>query len=130
MKIRMQRNSVRLRLTQTELQHFGTSGRVEETVSFGLHPATRLTYALERNADIGTCCASFGNGTIRLQIPGPLADEWVNTGRVGIECRQWLDEQTTLHLLVEKDFRCLDGGRAEENADAFPNPLANHPKNC
>ena len=43
--------------------------------------------------------------------------------QVGIEGRQPVDNETSLQILIEKDFACIDGND-EENADTFPNPLA------
>ena len=42
---------------------------------------------------------------------------------VGIESEIAGSNNTTLHLLVEKDFRCLHGPAIEQE-DCFPNPNA------
>jgi hypothetical protein len=34
-----------------------------------------------------------------------------------------VDNETSLQILIEKDFACIDG-TDQENADTFPNPLA------
>jgi hypothetical protein len=44
--------------------------------------------------------------------------EFVNTDKVGYE-----GTHGNLHLLVEKDFTCLDNV-AEDQSDNYPNPLA------
>jgi hypothetical protein len=49
--------------------------------------------------------------------------KWASTDQVGIEGRQPVDNETSLQILIEKDFACIDG-TDEENADTFPNPLA------
>ena len=49
--------------------------------------------------------------------------KWALTNQIGIEGEQTIDSNTSLRILVEKDFACLDGTK-EQNADTFPNPLA------
>jgi len=47
-----------------------------------------------------------------------MIDELINTDRVGFE-----NHDAGLHLLVEKDFVCLDEVN-EDQSDNYPNPLA------
>jgi hypothetical protein len=48
MKLRIQGNSIRLRVSRSELAAFVETGRLEETVYFGPQVETSLTYALVR----------------------------------------------------------------------------------
>ena len=48
---------------------------------------------------------------------------WASSDQVGIEGEQVIDNQTSLRILIEKDFACIDA-TDEQNADTFPNPLA------
>ena len=119
MKLRIKGDSIRLRLTRTEVNRFGETGRVEETVHF---PAgRRFIYAIVRSPDANSLTASFDGHAMIVTIPDDWAQEWVDTERVGFECTCSLGEGV-LHLLIEKDFECLHKRPDEE--DAFPNPLA------
>lgn len=114
MKIRIKGNSLRYRLTKSDVERFATEGYVEEEINFG---AARLTYSLQKIA-IGSLFATFENNNITLYMPDAMADEWVNTDRVGFE-----NKESDLYLLIEKDFKCLDNV-AEDQSDNYPNPLA------
>ena len=114
MKIRIKGNSLRYRLTRSDVDKFAAEGYIEETTDFG---AQTLTYALQQNR-LNNLSAVFEKDKITLFMPKSLAMEWWVTERVGFEWRQ-----NGLHLLVEKDFKCLDNV-AEDQSDNYPNPLA------
>jgi hypothetical protein len=46
MKLRLNRGSLRLRLSKSEVEEFGKTGRVEEIVKFGAGPQDSLTYRI------------------------------------------------------------------------------------
>lgn len=123
MKLRIKGDSLRLRVSPSDLERLISSGRVEETIHFG--PGERkLTYALElleHSPDAAPrMTLRYLPQEIAVVIPGPEARRWAEGADVGLygeaaagECR--------LELAVEKDFRCLVGDD-RENEDAFPNP--------
>lgn len=123
MKLRMKNNSVRLRLTRTETARFAETGRVEETIEFGLEPFQKLVYALEADSEIAEPQAFVENNRITVLIPKTRADEWARTTQIGIETEQTIGDGKTLRLLIEKDFACLEPRPGDDDRDAFPHPL-------
>lgn len=112
MKIRIKGNSLRYRLTKTDVTRFISEGYVEETTNFG---GRVLTYALQRST--GTeLNASFNNNKITMLMPAEMANQWQHTDIVGFE-----NNTATLYLLVEKDFACIDNVQ-EDQSDNYPNP--------
>jgi hypothetical protein len=114
MKIRIKGNSLRYRLTRTDVERFAREGYLEETTDFG---PTRLTYSLLHTAT-GHLSACYENNHITLYMPARMAREWISTDKVGFE-----NNEDGLYLLIEKDFKCLDNV-AEDQSDNYPNPLA------
>jgi hypothetical protein len=114
MKIRIKGNSLRYRLTRSEVERFAKEGYLEDTTDFG---AARLTYSLQRTVG-GNLSAGLENNNITLYMPARMLDEWITTERVGFE-----NKEDPLYLLIEKDFMCLDIV-AEDQTDNYPNPLA------
>jgi hypothetical protein len=114
MKIRIKNNGLRYRLTRSEVAVFAHDGFFKEKVQIG---DDALTYILQRTAE-DELSASFKNNIITMLVPGKMADEWTDTDQVGFE-----HKTDALHLLVEKDFTCLDEV-AEDQSDNYPNPLA------
>lgn len=122
MKLRIQGDSIRLRLTQSEVAHFAADGYVEATTCFG--PGRTLTYALQ-SADAEELGAAFGDDTLAVFVPRAWATSWAASEQVGFDGRQEVGEGRSLALLVEKDFECLH--KRPEEDDAFPHPLADVP---
>ena len=113
MKLRIRGNSLRLRLTQSEVAALRDYGSVEETVHFS--PTSKLVYAIERSGG-GEIGARFDEGRILVQVPESIAIEWCNTDRVGFE-----GTAGEVKVLVEKDWQCL-APRDEDESDAYPHP--------
>lgn len=114
MKIRIKGNSLRFRLTKSDVAQFAEYGYAEETTDFGNHV---FTYAVQKN-NLHNLSAVFENSKITLFMPEYMANEWANTDKVGFEYTE-----NGLYLLIEKDFKCLDT-IAEDQSDNYPNPLA------
>jgi hypothetical protein len=122
MKLRLQPNSIRLRLKQSEVHRFLRTGRVEERIVSGTDDQESFRYLLETNDAVSAPKGSIAPGSVVVQVPTADALKWALTNQIGIEGEQTIDSNTSLRILVEKDFACLDGSE-EQNADTFPNPL-------
>ncbi len=114
MKIRIKGNSLRYRLTKTDIDRFSKENYLEEVTDFGNQT---LVYALQRSL-IDEMRADFVNNKIILHVPYAIVQEWTTTDRVGFE-----NKSSTLYLLIEKDFKCLDNVE-EDQSDNYPNPLS------
>ncbi|MFB9841775.1 DUF7009 family protein [Mucilaginibacter ginsenosidivorans] len=114
MKIRIKGNSLRYRLTKSDVALFIKKGYIEEAVDFGNQ---QFIYALQQN-NLNNLSAIFENNKITLFMPAKMMEEWCLTDKVGFEY-----EDGGLFLLVEKDFKCLDNV-AEDQSDNYPNPLS------
>lgn len=121
MKLRILDNSIRLRLSQSEVAAFLENGKVEAQSRFGLLDGEVLIYSLEK-IEAGGLSATYGDGHIKVFIPQKLGDDWASTDQVGMEGEQVLNENTTLRILIEKDFQCPTPRKGEDESDNFPNP--------
>jgi hypothetical protein len=123
MKLRIKGNSLRLRITRSEIDTLTRTGRIEETISLGVGSGGRLTYALELSnvADGVTLHCAWPE--IAVHLPSVEAATWKHSDQVGIYATVILGPRGSLELVIEKDFACLDRSD-EDNLDTFPNPLA------
>jgi hypothetical protein len=112
MKLRLQGNSLRLRLGRSEVAHLAECGAVEESAAF--HTGT-LTYRVESSLQNAALLAAFEDGTIVVHIPAETVQTWASTDEVGL-----YGQDGGMRIAIEKDFRCLT--RTEEEPDAFPHP--------
>lgn len=127
MKIRIKANTIRLRLTQPEVERFAREGYVGSTLRFD--PQHQLHYALVRDAAASSVQAHYRDHEIRVSVPVALAEEWTRTDRVGFQNAaaplHTGREDDPLFILVEKDFQCLHQRPHEDEGDQFPHPLEN-----
>lgn len=121
MKLRVKNNSIRLRLTQSEVNAFASTGKIEEAIEFGLTDDKKLIYRIEK-AEAAYVFAEFANGIIKISVPVAQAENWASTTQVGISGEQDLGGEKTLNILIEKDFACLGRLDGEDDRDAFPHP--------
>ncbi len=122
MKLRIQGNSIRLRLTRTEVERFGKEGIVKESVHFGSEMAHHFHYEIRVEPNINVPDVSYNNQTIQVMVPKAVAQQWANTDEVGFE-HEVNTGKDPIHLLVEKDFQCLHRDNTEE-PDNYAHPLA------
>ena len=124
MKIRIKGDSVRIRLSKSEVEEFGRSGYLTDSTHF---ISSKFDYGIIARHDLARMEAEFNTHGIFLHIPQHWADEWVATQRVGFDSEMPLTDGGSLYLLLEKDFQCLDN-TTEDQSDMYPNPLAGeHP---
>ena len=121
MKLRIHDNSIRLRLTRSEVARFSTEGRIEAALKFGPDASQRLAYSLEAIPGISSMCIHGSAERLMICVPSAMARQWTETDRVAIAAKQSMDGQGELDILVEKEFRRLHGARF--NSDLYPNPL-------
>ncbi len=120
MKLRIKGNTIRFRLTKSEVEFFGKENYLEEKTEFGNNS---LVYSL-RTVEDEKLTADFSNNTISLFVPANLAMEWIHTEKVGMESEMEISNGKKLFLLLEKDYKCLDTV-AEDQSDNYENPLRN-----
>ncbi|MGI4886673.1 MAG: DUF7009 family protein [Janthinobacterium lividum] len=106
MKLRIEDNTLRLRLSDAEVQEFATTGRVVAAVHFGATADQQLTYALERTAPTDAVQVRYAPGALTVLVPEALADAWTGTDQNGFSERVALADARQLRILVEKDLDC------------------------
>lgn len=113
MKLRLEENSLRLRLSEAEVAQFARTGQVAYTIAFGPTPETTLHYSLERLPDAlpdaalaTTVRVHYEAGRLAVQVPAAIAHEWTDTENIGFSERVLVAENQELRILVEKDLDC------------------------
>ena len=65
--------------------------------------------------------AEFKNNGITFFIPEEWAKKWDTSEQVGFEGNMKINDEQSIYLLIEKDFKCLDE-TSEDQSDNFENP--------
>ena len=120
MKLRFHRNSLRLRLTPAEVAQLQETGQVQTTTPF---PTAALTCRLQTTAAPKSINATLEANTIQITVPQQDAHRWATTEQeISLESEIPINTDTTLHILIEKDFQCLHGKDHDTNEIFYPNP--------
>lgn len=115
MKIRIQGNTVRLRLSQDEVNAIGNLQPVEEKTEF---PNSSFVYQLKTHANGSEIQADFSGNKMLISLPETTAQNWANSQEVGVENHR----DSKPYILIEKDFQCLTNRPHEDESNLFPNP--------
>ena len=118
MKLRIKGDSIRFRLSKSELTAFGIVNFVKDKIHFA---DSELEYSISTSDSNAEISASFQSNLITVNVPTQLALNWVNTEIVGLQFEQTLSNGNKLFILIEKDFVCLDN-TFDDQSDNFPNP--------
>lgn len=127
MKLRIRDNSIRLRLTQTEVELARTDGLVRGRVP--LAGGNNFDYVLESSPATIQPEAHISNNVLTVRIPEAEILSWSGSDDVSIAATQDLADGIELSILVEKDFACLTPREGEDETDMYPHPLAGK-ENC
>ena len=118
MKLRIKSDSLRYRLTRSDVDKLSKEGYLENQINFAGNP---LIYAVQLT-DGGVLTSSYIDNKITLSMARKMIAELLNTDKVGFS-----NDAGGLHLLIEKDFTCLDNVN-EDQSDNYPNPLLQNKK--
>ncbi len=118
MKLRIKGNSIRIRLTKTEVNKLAETGYLEEETVF---TENTFAYALQRLDDGDELSVTFNDNKITMLVPSGLIKDWPGNNVVGFNSTLLVNEIDSLHLLLEKDFACLDEA-TEDQSDNYENP--------
>jgi|JI7StandDraft_1071085.scaffolds.fasta_scaffold00998_10 hypothetical protein len=119
MKLRIQDNAIRFRLSQTEVSQLVYDGMVTSRCMFS---KANLHYTILKNEDTHVISADFSENEVKVCLPSTLVSGWDMDDRVGFDAY----DTNGLYILIEKDFKCLQPRLHEDESDLFANPNINH----
>ena len=122
LKLRIRDNSIRLRLTRTEVNLVRNEGLVRSRTRFA--GGNTFGYLLESSPATVKPEAHVSNNLLSVRVPQQDIRQWADSDQVSISAAQVLDDGDELKILVEKDFACLAPRDGEDESDMFPHPQA------
>lgn len=123
MKLRILDDSLRLRLTRTEVDVVSTDGLVRGRVHFA--GTNTFDYVLESSPATVKPEAHISNNVLTIRVPTMDIQNWASSEQVSIISEQVLNDGDPLKILIEKDFACLAPRDGEDESDMFTHPNVN-----
>lgn len=123
MKLRIRDNSIRLRLTRTEVAAVRNDGLIKGRLP--LAGGNNFDYILESSPATVKAEAHISNNVLTVRVPEADILKWSGSEEeVSIAATQDLADGVALKILVEKDFACLTPREGEDESDMYEHPLA------
>jgi hypothetical protein len=122
LKLRIRDNSIRLRLTQAEVEQVKASGLVRGRTRFP--GSNSFDYVLESSPATVKPEAHMSSNVLTVRVPQLDIAGWADSDKVSISASQSLGDGEELAILIEKDFACLAPRAGEDESDMYPNPRA------
>ena len=120
MKIRIQDDSIRLRLDRAEVDAVGRGEPVAGHAHFPRDRVFSYSLGVHEGPHIN---ATFHDHTISVVVPRNVAERWASSDEVSIHGEE-NSAGISLNLLIEKDFECMEPRFGEDQSNRFPNPKA------
>jgi hypothetical protein len=106
MKLRIQGNSLRLRLSAQEVAQFAQTGRVEEAVIFGPEPGQSMLYVLTQREAVAAITVEFTGKAILVCVSESAAAAWTANSHTRLASVVANGTAHGLQVLVETDLDC------------------------
>jgi hypothetical protein len=121
LKLRLYQQSLRVRLTQGEVQSLGAGDVLTYRLALGPTPDAGWRFAL-RAADVSEPCAATEGGALTVQLPRAQALALAQTDLVTLRADLALSGCDPLRFTLEKDFQCLQPRPGDDDHDTFAHP--------
>ena len=121
MKLRIRGNTLRLRLSRSEVEKIDQEKRIVETTVFP--DGEELQYVI-CPSDSSTNVTKKSEGAltrIEVSVEREVLKSWAKSEEVGLFGADPITVGS-LELLVEKDFACINPRDGSDDRDSFPHP--------
>ena len=126
MKLRFDKNSLRLRVKKSDIAKLRSESMVEETICF---PGATFRYRLILSGEETQITSTVDQHTIEVIVPHSIALSWMDTEEVGIYCTVNAGVNNSLSITIEKDFPCKEQP-GEDVSDTFTELASKDPSHC
>ena len=119
MKLRIEGNSIRMRLRKSEIELFEKNKTVNDALNLG---NSIFVYSIEMSKK-NEITSQLSSQELKVFIPELLAEKWINSSLVSLE-----NKFQDCNILIEKDFKCtsISCEESQKNqSDFFENPKQN-----
>lgn len=102
MKLRLEKDTVRLRLSPDEIRTLKFEKYIIE--KFHLSEENRFSYSIKLIDHSDRCMINFKSQSMELSVPVAIADKWMDSSRIGIKETIVTDQGGEIVLYVEEDL--------------------------
>lgn len=104
MKLRIENNNLRFRLSDVEVKRFAEVGRHEAAIRLGTEPNQFITYGLEASENADEMKVRYHEGHITVIVPSEQVRQWADGTEVTLSAEHSVGKGANLTIVVEKDL--------------------------
>ena len=123
MKLRTLNNTIRFRLSMSDLHGLNENGSIVEDLNFGLGKS--FSYGIQKIDQESIVALDRMHDGLVLNVQSQAIEKLFQTDEIGIYDEIEEKEMPSLKISIEKDFKCLTP-RSEDESDLYPNPREHH----
>jgi hypothetical protein len=113
-KVRLRNDTMRIRLSQTEVRRLGDGHLIESATHFG--PREVLAFRVLPAAEL---TARLDGSAVELHLPAGELRDWATGDELTFE-REQVWSGGSLKISLEKDLECRHPRKGDDDSDAFP----------
>ena len=104
MKLRIENNNIRFRLSEAEVNRFAEVGRHEAAIRLGAEPNQFITYGLEASDHNSEMTVRYHDGHITVIVPSEQVRQWADGSDVSLSAEHCVGKGASLTILIERDL--------------------------
>jgi HSP20 family molecular chaperone IbpA len=102
MKLRLDKNSITIRIEPEERAELSRTGSLQERISIDQNNFFQFTVRM--SDQIESVAANFTSNQLIVQLPKNQAEVWLTSGQVGIRANIISSQKNMILLVVEEDL--------------------------
>jgi len=102
MKLRLEKGSIKFRLSTSEINDLMKEQTFEEKINLGV--GNQFIYKIVIERDLTEIVAIFHCSSLELKVPAEKAEKWNNSNQVGIKETITTQNNETIVLILEEDL--------------------------
>jgi len=102
MKLRLDKNSITIRIAPEERVELLNTGKLSERILIDQNNS--FQFAVSINDQIDAVDASFVSNQLNVQLPKNQAESWLISGQIGLRANIVSSQKSAILLVVEEDL--------------------------
>jgi hypothetical protein len=102
MKLRLEKELVRLRLSPVEIDLLNSKKSISEKIS--ISNENEFNFSINIVGQIENCMVVFNTNAMDISVPNTIANKWIGTNQIGIKEIIVTDDGGSIVLIVEEDL--------------------------
>lgn len=102
MKLRLEKGSIKVRLSSDEIVALNSDKHISEQIQISMN--SQFYYSVDINDHQELCTVEIDNNKLQVHVPLHKATKWLSSNQVGLKEIIYFDNGESISLVVEEDL--------------------------